>query len=385
MNEYEKRKQAIRRYLDGENVTEIVKSFGKTRPWFYNWLKRYQTCGEEGEWFLDRSRAPKTKPTKVASSLEEQVVEARKRLEEKRMAQTGAVAIEYELNREGIKPPPVWTINRILARHGLIKKKTPAHRSEKEYPELFFHTHQMDLVGPRWLKENGRFYSVNILDTRSHICSVNPVRTKASLGIAQALSHFWTTHGMPDALQMDNELAFRGSNRYPHSFGVVVRFALALGIAPVFIPVKEPWRNGMIEKFNHTWDKRFFRTQNFSNFEVLQEASHEFAAFHNANHRYSSQHHKTPEQMSRELPDPWLYDGSINLEEKIPLEQGSIYFIRFIRSDLKLHLPNESFPVHENLKYSYVVAEISVENHCLLIEQNNRMIQSFEYFMPIDW
>lgn len=385
MNEYDKRKQAIRRWLDGESVTEIVKSLGKTRRWFYNWLKRYQTSKAEEDWFRDRSRAPKTHPTKVAPSLEEQVVEARKRLEEKRMAQTGAVAISYELHRQGIDPPPVWTINRILARHGLTRKKIPAHRSAKEYPELFVHTHQMDLVGPRWLKEDGRFYSVNIIDTCSHTCSLTPVRTKASLGIAGALANFWASHGMPDALQMDNELAFRGSNRYPRSFGLVVRFALALGIAPVFIPVKEPWRNGMIEKFNHTWEKRFFRTQNFANFEALQQASPEFALFHNANHRYSSQHHKTPEQRNRELPPPWRYDGSINLREKVRLEQGSIYFIRFIRSDLKLHLPNESFPVHPSLKYSYVVAEISVENHRLLIEQNNRVIQSFEYLMPVDW
>lgn len=62
-------------------------------------------------------------------------------------------------------------------------------------------------------------------------------------------------HGMPDALQMDNELAFRGSNRYPRSFGSVVRFALNQGMAVVFIPVKEPWRNGIIEKFNHTYQE----------------------------------------------------------------------------------------------------------------------------------
>lgn len=384
MNEYEKRKQAISRYEAGEKVTDIVASLDKSRRWFYNWLGRYQACNGQGDWFANQSRAPKTKPTKVADVLEQQVIEVRGQLERKGMAQTGAIAISYQLRSQGINPPPVWTINRILARRGLTKDK-PVRRSNKDYPEGFIHTHQMDLVGPRWIKGDGRFYSVNMIDTCSRVCSARPVRTKASLGIAQALAEFWANQGMPDALQMDNELAFRGSNRYPRSFGIVVRFALALGIAPVFIPVSEPWRNGIIERFNYTWEKRFFRSQLFTDFEHLREAAGEFAGFHNEHHRYSTLAHKTPNQMSQQLFPAMLYDQRINLEEKIPLEEGSIYFIRFIRSDCKLHLPTESFQVHDNLKYSYVIAEISVENHCLLIQQNNEVVQLVEYIMPTDW
>lgn len=384
MNEYEKRKQAINRHIAGESVTSIVDSLGKSRQWFYNWLKRYKAASGDEKWFKDRSRAPKTTPTKVSSSLEQQVIDARKRLEKQGIAQTGAIAISYELRNQGITPPEVWTINRILARDGLTRDK-PRRRSNKEYPELFDHTHQMDLVGPRWIKGDGRFYSVNIIDTCSRTCLAVPVRTKASVGIAKVLADFWSSHGMPDALQMDNELAFRGSNRYPRSFGIVVRLALALGIAPVFIPVSEPWRNGIIERFNHTYDKRFFRSQNFTGFEHLGQASRKFSRFHNSHHRYSTLGHKTPDQATRKLLPAMLYDERFDLEKRIPLEEGSIYFVRFIRSDCKLHLPTESFRVDQNLKYSYVVAEISVENHCLFVQQNNKVIQTFEYRMPVDW
>lgn len=384
MNEYEKRKQAISRYQAGEKVTHIVAELGKSRRWFYNWLARWKDHKGPGDWFADRSRAPKTKPSKVAASLEQRVIDVRRQLERKGIAQTGAIAITYALRRQGVDPPPVWTINRILARHGLTKDK-PIRRSNKDYPEGFIHTHQMDLVGPRWIKGDGRFYSVNIIDTCSRMCTGWPVRTKASLGIARTLADFWARHGMPDALQMDNELAFRGSNRYPRSFGIVVRFALALGIAPVFIPTGEPWRNGIIERFNHTWQKRFFRARLFDDFRHLRAGAREFSAFHNAHHRYSTLAHKTPDQISRQGLPHIRYDGRINLEERIPLEEGSIYFVRFIRSDGKLHLPTESFRVHEDLKYSYVVAEISVENHCLLIQQNNEVIQTFPYIMPVDW
>jgi len=384
MNEYEKRKQAIKRYLTGELVTSIVNSLGKSRQWFYNWLRRYKAAGGEGNWFENHSRAPKTTPTKVTDLMEKKVIESRKRLERKGIAQTGAIAISYDLRKQGITPPEIWTINRIIARHGLVKDK-PVRRSHKEYPELFFHTHQMDLVGPRWIKADGRFYSVNIIDTCSRTCLAVPVRTKASLGIARVLAEFWASHGMPDALQMDNELAFRGSNRYPRSFGIVVRLALAIGIAPVFIPVSEPWRNGIIERFNQTYDKRFFRSQTFEGFEHLGQASRQFSSYHNAQHRYSTLGHKTPDLMTRQLFPPLLYDDRFNLEEHIPLKEGSIYFIRFIRSDCKLHFPTESFRMGQSLKYSYVVAEINVKNHCLLVHQNNQVIQAFEYQMPVDW
>lgn len=351
MNKQEERKQAIRRYQAGEKITHIVGDLGKSRQWFYNWLQRYQESNGEDNWYVELSTRPKTSPNKVSDELQQQVIAARKSLAGKRIAQTGAIAISYYLRAQDIEPPPIWTINRIIGRAGL-HQVNPVRRRKKDYPELFAHSHQMDLVGPRWLKNKTRFYSINMIDTMCRSCVVTPKPTKASVGIARALADFWATHGMPDALQMDNELAFRGSNRYPRSFGVVVRFALALGIAPVFIPLKEPWRNGVVERFNSTYDKRFFRSQTFTDFKHLTEASRTFADYHNSHHRYSPLNHKTPEEMTRQLLPSTLYDYHINLNERIPLEEGSIYFVRFIRSDCKVHLPTESFSVDKSLKYS---------------------------------
>ncbi len=254
---------------------------------------------------------------------------------------------------------------------------------------MFWHTHQMDLIGPRYIKGDGKFYSINLIDVTTHSCFVKAVRTKSSEGIVQAIASFWQTHGMPDALQMDNELAFRGSNRYPRSFGSVVRFALSQGVAPVFIPVKEPWRNGIIEKFNHTYQKRFLQMNTFKSLDDLSAREQSFTDFHNSHHRYSSQGHKTPNEVRALLLPPIYYNGTVHLaalkprlEIKILLTKGCVYYIRFIRSDLKLYLPNETFTVIPELKYSYVVAEINIENHCLVIRQNNELKQLFHY--PID-
>ena len=159
----------------------------------------------------------------------------------------------------------------------------------------------------------------------------------------------------------------------------------------VFIPVAEPWRNGIIEKFNHTYQQRFLKAYTFENLEKLSEQEQSFINFHNSKHRYSSQGHKTPDEANALQLKPILYKGTIHLpslkkDNKIPLTQGCIYYIRFIRSDLKLYLPNEVFIVKDTLKYSYIVAEINIHNHSLIIRQNYEIIEIFPYdISAIKW
>ena len=391
MGEYEQRQEAINRYLLGEKISTIAHSLHKSRKWVHHWINRFKQKKDDASWYKDESKAPKNVAVKIDVELEQQILIIRKELMNEKMAQIGAISIQYECERRCIKPiPDVWTINRLIAKHRL-NKQISVHKIPKDYPELFCHTHQMDLVGPRYIKGDGKFYSVNVIDTTTHSCYVKAVRTKSSDGIVAAIAAFWKTHGMPDALQMDNELAFRGSNRYPRSFGKVVRFALSQGVPVVFIPVAEPWRNGIIEKFNHTYQQRFLKAYTFENLEKLGEQEQAFIDFHNAKHRYSSQGHKTPDEAKALQLKPILYKGithlpSLKSDNKIPLIEGCVYYIRFIRSDLKLYLPNEVFIVKDTLKYSYIVAEINIHNHSLNIRQNYEIIQVFPYdISAIDW
>lgn len=391
MKEYQQRQEAVDRFFKGEKVTHIARSLSKSRKWVHHWIKRFNNKIGDDHWFKDESKAPIKVNTTLASETMHQILLIRKQLMNEKMAQIGAISIQYECERRGFKPiPSVWAINRVIARHGLNKQPS-VHKTPKDYPDLFWHTHQLDLVGPRYIKGDGRFYSINLIDVTTHSCFVKAVRTKSSEGIVQTIACFWQIHGMPDALQIDNELAFRGSNRYPRSFGSVVRFALSQGVAVVFIPVKEPWRNGIIEKFNHTYQKRFLQAYAFNNLEHLSAQEKSFIDFHNSQHRYSSQGHKTADEAKALQLPPIYYNGIIHLPSlksaiKIPLTKGCIYYIRFIRSDLKLYLPNEIFAVKPELKYSYVVAEINVNNHSLIIRQNDEIKQVFPYSITgIDW
>lgn len=242
----------------------------------------------------------------------------------------------------------------------------------------------MDLVGPKYLAGGFKFYFLNIIDTENHHAGVYPIEDKSSMSVACGLIDFWSNYGVPDYLQMDNELSFRGSNRHPRSLGLVLRLALSLRVTPIFIPPAEPWRNGIIEKFNHNMLRYFFLKQKFDCLEQLREKAIEFSIFHNQNHRYSSQQGKTPD-MIKTISQDYKLSEQINLSQQIPLTEGSVIFIRFIRSDLSLKILGSKFIVKRQLIYNYIVAEIIIEQHVLIVRQDSKIHHVFTFIMPVNW
>lgn len=203
--------------------------------------------------------------------------------------------------------------------------------------------------------------------------------------MADGLIRTWKKLGIPDFLQMDNELSFRGSNRYPHSLGLVLRLCLSLRIQPMFIPQGEPWRNGEIESFQDTFSRTFLRSQYFTSFKELCLEAPNFEDYHNEHYVYSCLRGKTPNQTLRE--------DSIGIEllpvsfqlpkERIPIEDGYIHFFRFIRSDRKLNIFGEKFTVHKDLVYEYVKATICTETHILQVRHGDQLMEIFPYPLPV--
>ena len=385
MDEIKLRKQAVVMYLSGHTPAGICNELNKSRPWFYKWLKRYQ-ANHKDDWFIEQSRRPHTVDKKIDRDIENRVIQIRQKLENISYAQIGAISIQWEFKKLNIEPPPVWTIDRIIKKHNLTRKKLKSSKKQNEYPDYgSFYTHQLDLVGPRYIKNAGKFYFCNIIDTNTHCVHVNPVRNKASLGVVNAVVRFWKQFGIPDYLQMDNELSFRGSNRHPHSFGKLIRFALSNNVTPVFIPQAEPWRNGIIEKFNDTFDKKFFRTQIFKDADYLAASAKTFETFHNLNYRYRVNNNQTPVDVHKMNQNDSYLEKDYEIPEYIPLESGDIIVIRFIRSDRKLNIFGETFVLNPDLIYNYVEAFISIECQALKIYSDNKLIQKFPYVVPVDW
>lgn len=129
------------------------------------------------------------------------------------------------------------------------------------------------------------------------------------------------------------------------------------GATPVFIPPREPWRNGTIEHFNDTFDKRFFRQERFNGLPHLTERAAAFERFHNTQHRYSATSGRTPEETTAVKPRTPLE------AEKIPAgwpERGRVEFIRFIRSDHRLRVLGRAITMPDGTAYQYVTATLDL-------------------------
>jgi hypothetical protein len=222
------------------------------------------------------------------------------------------------------------------------------------------------------------------MDVFSHQVYIESQRSKQDQKVANSLLRCWKVMGLPDYLQMDNELSFRGSNKYPRSFGLVIRLCLHFGVQPVFIPICEPWRNGVIEKFNDTYNKKFFRRQWFHSYTTLKRQSKNFQRFHNKHHRYSCLKGRTPHEV---LKASNYNAAKIGANTKLPkLDEnadGNIILIRFIRSNGVLDIFGEKFKVSKELVYSYVKAIIVTKIHRLQIYLGDDFVDSFDYQLPV--
>jgi len=198
-----------------------------------------------------------------------------------------------------------------------------------------------------------RFHALNQIDVASHHAGIEIMADRADERVVAGLHALWSRHGVPGRVQFDNGGPFTS----PTGVGEVVRFCVHQGATPVFIPPREPWRNGTIERFNDTFDKRFFRQERFTDRAQLAERADAFEAFHNSQHRYRATAGRTPDETaSAERRDPLAIDA---VPPGWPAA-GQIEFIRFIRSDHKLRLLGRAIQVPDGHAYRYLTATLDL-------------------------
>ncbi len=375
--------RAIQLYQQGWKVSRICSSLARSRKWFYKWLDRWKHNGSD--WFIEHSRAPKAPGNRVSLEIEEQIIDIREELIENPFMQYGPQAIYYMMIQKGLTPPPVVTIARILKRNGLThKKKRNTYISKgKAYPYEYIECQQMDFVGPRYLGSKERFYFHSLICCETHWGQSLVFDSQVAENACRALINFWQIAGIPDFLQMDNYISFWGSLKDARSVGKLIRLCLLQKVTPVFIPVKEPWRNGIVEHYNKTMQNALIGARNFKSISELEESTAQFCKTHNEAHRYSTQEGMTPKQRMQYLNGPYrlLEQDYVLPEGKLPLEEGEIHIIRFIRSDLKFHLFGMSFPVPEKVKYEYVLGVVITHEHRLMIFRDQEYITEYPFIM----
>jgi putative transposase len=176
---------------------------------------------------------------------------------------------------------------------------------------------------------------------------------------------------------------FRGSPRYPRSAGFVTRLCLALGIESLFIPVRQPYRNGTIENFNGVFQRLVFHTQKIDNEEQLQQeiAAVEEAA--NTQHvhvplagKTSLEYEHALEFVPHFLAKDFTFNSRFQFNEP---PDGKVSFICRIRKSGKITIVSEKFEIDPELAWDYVYATIFVKEQILKIYHKGRVIKEFPY------
>lgn len=382
-NEEALRSQAIAMHSQGKSVATIARELRRSRQWVHKWINRY--IEQSKDWNVSKSTAPHSNPNKLSSALEDKVIAIRKQLKESPYLESGAYSIWHKLREEGINAPSVASINRILNRNNLVDRKIRYKKSGIDYPASPIDMQMMDLIGPRYIHGGSRYYVLTIISNDTRHAGVYPIRSKSGEEITQSVISFWKEYSIPCFLQMDNELSFKGSNRHPRGLGVLLRTAMQFNVTPIFIPVGEPWRNGVIERFNQKVERTLLMQEHMS-FEDLQRHSQEFVVTHNRSHHYSTLGHKTPNELDfefnlsfKKLPEDYQLLGRPQLDKR---NNNEIHFIRLVRSDLTINILNTEIHVKSELMHTYVECCLLINEHRLLIRQDNKTIQEIEFVMP---
>jgi len=368
----------------GQDAAAICQRLGCSRSWFYKWLERYEAG--QSDWFTARSRCPHSQPNQTSEEVVEAVKMVRLSLYNKGQF-CGAQAIRWELEDMGVDPlPSLRTINRILAHHELTHRRTGRYEPKgRIYPALEITApngvHQADFVGPCYLRGAGRFYSYNVVDLATGRCAIQPLQQRGGQAVLDAIWGVWWRLGLPKHQQVDNDLAFYGSPAHPRGMGNLIRLCLALGVEPWFIPPKEPWRNGVVEKFNDHYRQRFLQRCVLADTQDLQQKSRAFEQRHNRTYRYSKLQGRTPEA-SLGMSQATLRWPPTKAAPRHPLskpKEGRYHVVRFIRSDRRLDVFGERFTLPVETTYQYVVATIEVAAQKLQVWLGHELIDQLDY------
>jgi transposase InsO family protein len=394
-DEYTERLVAIRRYLAGEPAISIYTDLGRSPTWFYKWRARYDQKGIEG--LHDISRAPKHHAHKTTDTLETAIVRLRLLREQRDSDDTkygliGAFAIQKDLRDLGYQPPSVRTVHRILVRHGCLvappEEQTSRTVIDRHYPALAItapgQLQQLDLVGPRYLEGSGqKYYFCTLRDVCSRRVAIEVSTNHQATTVVDALCHMWQRMGMPRILQHDNAMEFRGSPRTPHSAGALTKFCVALDIETLFIPVRQPYRNGTIENFNGLFQRLVLRTQQIETLERLQLETRAFEQAANTQHPHIPLNGQTSDECERS------YDFVPTLLPKLcswasapswsTVPDGKVSFICRIRKSGRITIVSERFDIDPDLAWDYVYATIFVKEQRVKIYHKGTVIKEFPY------
>jgi transposase InsO family protein len=336
----EQRHKAVLEVLGGAAVTDVALRNGVSRQTVHRWLRRYGAQGLAG--LVDLPTRPETCPHQMASEVEAQVVELRRK-----HPSWGPRTLRHRLEQQGIRPlPGRSSIYRCLVRHQLVEPKKRRRRREdyrrwerSHSMELW----QMDVMGGVKLQSGQELSIITGIDDHSRFCVLAHLVPRATARpVCEALADALRAHGVPDQVLTDNAKVF--TNRFGPGDGEVLfdRICRENGIRHLLTAPHSPTTTGKVERFHKTVRSEFLLGRVFADMEEAQaeldawvtlynsERPHQGIGMASPQERFALRPLETPEPPRLELEEeePAFLDPARRLSRRVS-QKGKISLATF--------------------------------------------------------
>jgi putative transposase len=384
------RRKAIGLTLRGVRRQEILQRLGRGHTGLHKWQRRFARFGWDG--LKSHPRRPRHLTGRYDARTRRLVVQARLRLRKRKVGLIGPKAIRQELQTAHLlrRLPSLSTIRRILHDAGLLKPPRPAVEGyfPQPTPTAHYVLQAMDWTG-RYLAGGAKVFAFHTIDLATRGIQQTISGDKAGPTVRQHALQTWQTLGLPDGLQMDNDAAFCGGYKVPRVFGDFVRLCLYVGIEPLFLPVHEPKRNGVIEQLNGLWSQSFWHRRRFHSVAQVKRTSPDFTAWYGHRYQPPALRGLSPAQAQKHAPRVRLTARDIRvLPGALPITAGRVHFLRGVDAEGKIRVLNETWRVDKRLAGHYVWATLVPHQHRLKIyhrrsqQDRVRLVKVFHYQIP---
>jgi transposase InsO family protein len=383
------RQRAVSLRLAGRPVKQICSALGRGETWFRKWWHRYLEAGPEG--LYDQTRANHHVTQRIPPELERAILSIRRRLQAHaapatRYSLIGAVAIRAELKALGTRPLPcARTIERVLQRNGVTapRVRLAPLLPRQEYPgpqaRACNELHQVDLVGPVYLKRSRHRYSIWVgKDAFDGAVCLRLAASRRMDEVLGFLGECWLDLGRPAQVQLDNARELCGWGASARHLSRVIRLCLRFGVEPVFIPKAEPQFNGAVENFNGWFQPRLFDRRYTRPGDLRRELARLQEAV-NTQHAHPRLGGQTPVQHRRGLRLRKLPASFVVPTGRQKLAAGRVTFIRRVSPAGTVTVLSQSFRVGKRHRGLYLRLVIDTGRGWLTAYLDGRVLRRWPY------
>jgi transposase InsO family protein len=260
---------------NGMSVSEAAEEHGVARSCAYKWVSRYNRLGWSG--LEELSRRPELSPDRTSQELVDELLGLKK--EYPAFGPAKLVPMLDECHGEHVLA--VSTAGQILARHGLVTKRRPRHRSPGRIEHSPYQiagagdSMTADYKGQFRMGNGALCYPLTVADPFSrYVLAIDAMSSTHMAPAKAAFERVFREHGVPRQLITDNGTPFCSAG----SLGGLTqlsRWWIELGIVPIRIQPGRPDQNGIHERMHRTL-KDWIRRNKRSNLRGQQRSFNAF-------------------------------------------------------------------------------------------------------------